>query len=95
MYAKEYRKCKRASDSYQSSTHSSKAKQKKRAYRKEHRKQKRCEIVPLESLSPKFHNIVSQGPLYICTCCEQLWCKHSVIPTATLKDNNRDLQNYC
>ena len=29
--------------------------------------------------------IVSKGPLYICTCCDQLWYKHSV----SLADNFR------
>ena len=26
----------------------------------------------------KFHIAVSSGPLYICSCCDQLWYKHSV-----------------
>ena len=30
------------------------------------------------ALVRKFHNSVSAGPLYICTCCDQLWYKHSV-----------------
>ena len=29
------------------------------------------------ALVRKFHNSVSAGPLYICTCCDQLWYKHS------------------
>lgn len=36
----------------------------------------------------KFHEIVSQGPLYICSCCDQLWYKHSVSSANTLKKSN-------
>ena len=32
----------------------------------------------LEQLIADFHNNVSNGPVYICTCCDQLWYKHSV-----------------
>ena len=39
----------------------------------------------LENLISKFHSIVSSGPIYICSCCDQLWYKHSV----TLADNLR------
>ena len=91
LYAKEYMKRKRASSS-QPSTLSIEAKQKKRLQTKEYRKQKRCEIEPLQSLISQFHDVVSQGPLYICTCCDQLWYKHSVIPVTTLKEINPDVQ---
>jgi hypothetical protein len=84
------RKC--ASASSQPSTLSIEAKQKKRLHAKEYRKQKRCEFEPLQSLISKFHDVVSQGPLYICTCCDQLWYKHSVIPATALKENNPDVQ---
>ena len=33
----------------------------------------------------KFHNSVSAAPLYICTCCDQLWYKHSVLPANRLR----------
>jgi hypothetical protein len=92
LYAKEYRKRKQASESSQPSTLSIVAKQKKRVYTKEYRKQKRCEFEPLQSLISKFHDVVSQGPFYIYTCCDQLWHKHSVIPVTTLKENNPDVQ---
>ena len=36
----------------------------------------------------KFHEIVSQGPLYICSCCDQLWYKHRVSSANTLKKSN-------
>jgi hypothetical protein len=74
-----------ASESSQPSTLSIEAKQKKRLRTKEYRKRKRCEIEPLQSLISKFHDIVSQGPIYICTCCDKLWYKHGVNPVTTLK----------
>ena len=92
LYGKEYMKRKRASESSQPSTLSIEAKQKKRLHTKEYRKRKRCEIEPLQSLISKFHDIVSQGPIYICTCCDQLWYKHGVNPVTTLKENNPDVQ---
>ena len=32
----------------------------------------------LEETINELHCAVSKGPLYICTCCDQLWYKHSV-----------------
>ena len=32
----------------------------------------------MADLVAKFHKDVSEGPLFICTCCSQLWYKHSV-----------------
>ena len=32
----------------------------------------------IEELIGNFHNSVCTGPLYICTCCDQLWYKHSM-----------------
>ena len=92
LYAKEHRKCKQVSKGSQPLTLSIEAKQNKRLYAKEYRKQKCCEIEPLQSIISQFHDVVSQGPLYICTCCDQLWYKHSVIPVTTLKENNPDVQ---
>ena len=36
----------------------------------------------MEGLVSKFHAIVSDGPMYVCTCCDQLWYKHSVTTAA-------------
>ena len=41
--------------------------------------------VSVDNLISKFHTIVLEGPLYICTCCDQLWYKHSV----SLADKSR------
>ena len=42
----------------------------------------------------KFHKTVAQGPIYVCSCCDQLWYRHSVISTATLRDSNHDSIKY-
>ena len=42
----------------------------------------------------KFHEIGSQGPLYICTCCDQLWYKHSVLHADKLMQSNPDVAKY-
>ena len=47
-----------------------------------------------ESLIRNFHESVSTGPLYICTCCDQLWYKHSVSPVNRLTLNNPDVLKY-
>ena len=60
---------------------------------KGYRELKRFQSEPLQNLIAKFHDVVSQGPLYICTCCDQLWYKHSVIPASVLKKNNPSIQN--
>ena len=42
----------------------------------------------------KFHKTVAQGPIYVCSCCDQLWYRHSVISTAKLRDSNHDSIKY-
>ena len=46
------------------------------------------------ALVRKFHNSVSGGPVYICTCCDQLWYKHSVSPADRLRLINPDIAKY-
>ena len=46
------------------------------------------------ALVRKFHNSVSAGPLYICTCCDQLWYKHSVSPADRLRLINPEITKY-
>ena len=45
-------------------------------------------IKTLEQLITKFHNAVSNGPVYICTCCDQLWYKHSVCLADKIRASN-------
>ena len=40
------------------------------------------------NLIKKFHAAVSRGPMYICTCCDQLWYKHSVISAQKVRLSN-------
>ena len=42
----------------------------------------------------RFHEIVNQGPLYVCTCCDQLWYKHSVRCTNKLRQSKPDIVKY-
>ena len=46
------------------------------------------------ALVRKFHDSVSAGPLYICTCCDQLWYKHSVLPADRLRLVIPDITKY-
>ena len=46
------------------------------------------------SLIRNFHESVSTGPLYICTCCDQLWYRHSVPPANQLTLKNPDMMKY-
>ena len=39
----------------------------------ESQKEKNEKIQTMAALIMRFHDIVSQGPLYICSCCDQLW----------------------
>ena len=34
---------------------------------------------------------MSTGPLYVCTCCDQLWYKHSVVPASQLTFSNPEI----
>ena len=56
-----------------------------------------CNSDPVADLVAKFHKHVSEGPLFICTCCSQLWYKHSVCPAERTRLSNpnmlRHLQN--
>lgn len=81
-YKKHYRASKRSTEqkaknneymkNYRASKRSDKEKAKNNAYMKKYREM--CSTHEnIESLICKFHEIVSQGPLYICTCCDQLW----------------------
>ena len=42
----------------------------------------------------KFHNVVSQGPIYICTSCDQLWYKHSVFSSERLRQSKPHIAKY-
>ena len=48
----------------------------------------------IESLISKFHVTISESPVYICTCCNQLWYKHSVRNVSSLRQSNPDMKRY-
>ena len=48
----------------------------------------------IENLISKFHDIVSHGPLYICSCCDQLWYKHSVSSADKVTQSNPTAERY-
>ena len=48
----------------------------------------------VSQLIRKFHKSVSTGPLYICSCCEQLWYKHSVSPADQLRFASENSVKY-
>ena len=78
------------------STSDLEVKHKNNEYMKEYRKKKRNESNNqlIENLITEFHDIVSHGPMYICTCCDQLWYKHSVTKVDNRKTANPNIIKY-
>lgn len=48
----------------------------------------------IEFTISNFHEVIAQGPLYICTCCDQLWYKHAVLDATKLRESNSDIGEY-
>ena len=48
----------------------------------------------IEASILKFHKMIAQGPLYICTCCNQLWYKHGVVNANKLRESNPNICEY-
>ena len=48
----------------------------------------------LKDLISKFHRIVNNGPVYVCSCCDQLGYKHSVHSAAKLRERNPNTVKY-
>lgn len=42
----------------------------------------------------KFQKLIEQGSLYVCTCCDELWYKHSVLDARKLRLSNPDIKKY-
>ena len=62
-------------------------------YMKEYRaKKSKCDNDIEKSIS-LFHEIISKGPMHICTCCDQLWYKHSVKHVNKLRKSNLILKS--
>lgn len=75
---------------YRASKASKEQRTKVNAYMKSYRAKKSN----IEYYICKFHELVSQGPVYICTCCDQLWYKHTVLKTDKLRKQNPDIHKY-
>ena len=61
---------------------------------KEYRaKKSKCDNDIEKSIS-LFPEIIFKGPMHICTCCDQLWCKHSVKHVNKLRKSNPDIEKY-
>ena len=73
---------------YRTTTASAKQKAKNNAYMKSYRATSTKNI---QYFISQFHEVVSQGPVYICTCCDQLWYRHSVLSAEKLKCSNPDI----
>ena len=48
----------------------------------------------LKDLISKFHRIVNNGPVYVCSCCDQLWYKNGVHSAAKLRERNPNIVKY-
>ena len=66
-------------------------KTKHNAYQKTYRAKQKHNI---EASILKFHKMIAQGPLYICTCCDQLWYKHGVVNANKLRESNPNICEY-
>ena len=76
---------------YRASSASAEQKAKNNAYMKNYRATSTKNI---QYFISRFHEVVSQGPVYICTCCDQLWYRHSVFSAEKLKCANPDIVKH-
>ena len=76
---------------YRASVQSLDQKTKHNAYQKTYRAKQKNNI---EASILKFHKMIAQGPLYICTCCDQLWYKHGVVNANKLRESNPNICEY-
>lgn len=47
----------------------------------------------VEELIHRFHSLVSNGPVFICSCCDQLLYRHSVQPALSLRARELPISN--
>ena len=100
-------KCRKGTDSPEKGTKENENKRKRRAPLNTPEKKAKCNAyhrhrravlkntkTSVDVSVKKFHDIVKQGPLYICSCCDQLWYKHSVVNACKLRESQLDSANY-
>ena len=56
---------------------------------------KRRRTIGIEEMVQDFHKSVQKGPLYICTCCDQLWYRQSVCIAKSSITSDKDLAEKC
>ena len=66
----------------------------KKAKRNEYQRNYRASNTSLKFLVTKFHDMVIQGPVYACTCCDQLWYKPSVLHADKLRHSHPEIDKY-
>ena len=52
----------------------------------------RASSLSMECTITKFHQTVNQGPLYVCTCCDQLWHKQSATNADQIRQSIPDIK---
>lgn len=57
-----------------------------RLQRKKGSRRSRNKGKSINELISKFHQVIVEGPTYVCICCDQLWYKHSVEKGKALSD---------
>ena len=72
----------------------SKASSEKRAKANAHMTNYRAKEESIQFYISRFPDLVSQGPFHICTCCDWLWYKHSVLQANKLRQQNPDIRKY-
>lgn len=75
---------------YSASDNSLEERAKANAYMKSYRSKEKS----IQFYISKFHDMISQGPFYICTCCDQLQYKDSVLQANKLRQQNPDIPKY-
>ena len=68
--------------------------QERLAKRRQYQKEKNLYNSTITDEIRKFHANISRGPEYICSCCNQLWYKHSVITAEKLRLPNSTAGKY-
>ena len=73
---------------------STKAKETRLSKMREHAVNVRHHYQSLPELINNFHHSVTFGPIYVCSCCDQLWYKHSVSPAERFRLQYPNMVKY-
>ena len=53
-----------------------------------------CPLANIGTAISKLHDMVAKGPVYVYTCCDQLWYWHGVLDAKKLRESNPDMSKY-